>query len=114
MEKVAEFKDRLIEAFRESRFSQKELASLSNVSRPLLNMYIKGKCKASNENVVSLATVLSVSPVWLMGFDVSKDSNTSVSINIKRKIDNYLEEMNEKELTSLLSFIETFMKGEKR
>lgn len=74
MKKVTTFSSRLNEAILSSRLQQIEVANLSGISKSLLNKYLKGKSEAGNDKLYKLANALNVSPVWLMGYDVSMET----------------------------------------
>lgn len=50
--------------------SQRELAEKSGLKESSISQYVRGSHKPGNVSAGKLAKVLSVSPVWLMGFDV--------------------------------------------
>lgn len=63
---------RLLEALNDKNMNQAELSRRSGVSESSLSHYINGSHKPSNLAAGSIAEILDVSPVWLMGFDVPK------------------------------------------
>lgn len=50
--------------------SQQELADKSGVLKSSINQYLSERATPSNINAGKMAKVLSVDPLWLMGFDV--------------------------------------------
>lgn len=72
MEKISNFRDRLIQLIESSGQSQVEVAERAGISKSLLNKYIKGANKAGNDRILMLSEAFGVNPVWLMGFDVDK------------------------------------------
>ena len=65
---------RLREALNESCMRQEDLANASGVSKASISQYINGSHSPSNISSGKMASVLGVNPLWLMGFDVMKNS----------------------------------------
>lgn len=68
--KNTETANRLRIAMNLSGLSQQELSERSGVSKASISQYCNGTYVPSNVSAGKMAKVLSVSPVWLMGFDV--------------------------------------------
>jgi len=66
------FQSRLKEALSESGLSQSELGRRAGIDRTVISGYIRGKYKAKQYNLYSIAKVLDVNVAWLMGLDVDK------------------------------------------
>ena len=73
------FAERLNKALLESGLTQKQLSERTGISKSLLNKYLKGKSQASNFKLTLLANELLVNPLWLIGYNVSKDYNDILS-----------------------------------
>jgi transcriptional regulator with XRE-family HTH domain len=54
--------------------SASELARRSDINKSAICRYLKGLITPKQNNVVSLAKVLHVDPVWLMGYDTANTS----------------------------------------
>jgi transcriptional regulator with XRE-family HTH domain len=61
---------RLIQALEQCNMKAQELANKSGVSKNSISQYVNGTHAPSNISAGKMAKVLSVNPVWLMGFDV--------------------------------------------
>lgn len=112
---VDSFKKRLIEAIEESGMSQVDVAAKSNISKSLLNKYIKGVSQAGNHKLLSLARTLGVSPVWLMGYDVDKrkvDVDPEFSEEKKKLISQIIalcEQADESNLKTIIKIIKSMV-----
>lgn len=63
---------RLREALADNQMKPQELADASGVNKSSISQYINGSHAPSNTSSGKMASVLNVSPLWLMGFDTSK------------------------------------------
>lgn len=70
---IDSFANRLRLAMKDNNINLSKLSSLTNISKPLISNYLSGNYQAKQTNVYILAKALNVNPVWLMGYDVSKD-----------------------------------------
>ena len=61
---------RLKKALSIRNMRQSELCEKTGISKSVLSEYIKGVYEPKQDRVFSIAKVLNVDPVWLMGFDV--------------------------------------------
>lgn len=61
---------RIALALEANNMKAQELADRSGVSKVSISQYINGTHAPSNVSAGKMASVLGVSPVWLMGFDV--------------------------------------------
>ena len=73
--KYPETAKRLREAMNDVGIIAQELADKSGLNKASISQYINGSHKPSNQSAGAMAVVLNVSPVWLMGFDVGKESD---------------------------------------
>ncbi len=64
---------RLREAMNDANMNATFLSAKSKVSKSSISQYLHGLQSPSNITAAALAKVLDVDPVWLMGFDVSKE-----------------------------------------
>jgi repressor LexA len=69
--KIATFAERLAEAMRFREVSQTELHNRTGINKSSISTYLKGEYEAKQKKVYEIARALSVSPAWLMGYDVS-------------------------------------------
>ncbi len=108
MELVASFNERLKEAVSESRLSQSEISRLSGVPRTSLNKYLAGVSKAGNVYLYSLAQVLNVDVLWLMGYDVPKREDNE-HIQLRKTINDKLTHLSTEQLSMVKRFIDEFI-----
>ena len=70
---VDSFSNRLTKALQIRNMKPIELAEKSGIDKGKISSYMSGRYKAKQDTLYILATALDVSPVWLMGYDVSID-----------------------------------------
>ena len=91
--KISTFSQRLREAMYIRRLNQTDLHSLTGIGKSSISTYLKGDYKAKQDKVDLLAKVLSVSPAWLMGYDVPMESVRPLNnISPSASIHGYLSE----------------------
>ena len=79
MEKIVDtFSNRLTHALQIRNIKPIELAERSGVDRGKISSYMNGRYKAKQDTLYLIATVLKVSPVWLMGYDVPMEENSNI------------------------------------
>jgi len=64
-------KDRLKEALEMRSMTPIELSRRTGVNRSAISRYMKGTTKPKSGVIIKMASVLQVSPIWLLGFDVT-------------------------------------------
>ena len=79
MNEKAAFADRLGEGLAIRGMTQAELCRKTGIGKSALSQYINGKIIPRKERIAFIARVLDVSEAWLMGYDVSKERNTSAT-----------------------------------
>ncbi|MEO5288022.1 helix-turn-helix domain-containing protein [Limosilactobacillus allomucosae] len=67
------FQSRLRQALSESNMTQSELSRRSGIGRNSISDYVKGKYKASQNNLGAMARALNVDEGWLMGVTDKKE-----------------------------------------
>jgi len=73
MNHISNFAERL-KIFRENnKLSFSELEKITDIPAPTLNRYETGQRVPKIDTAVGIATSLNVSPLWLLGYDVSID-----------------------------------------
>lgn len=82
--KIDSFANRLKQAMNNKRMKQIELANKTKIDKSLINKYIKGIAEAGNDNLPTIAEILGVSEVWLMGYDVPIDFDKNISQSIEQ------------------------------
>lgn len=71
--------ERLNFSLKNSAFSQAEIVKKTGINKGALSSYLAGRYIPKQSNIYKLASVLDVSPSWLMGFDVPmRDSKKDV------------------------------------
>ena len=84
---------RLSIALSNANMKPQELANRAEVNKASISQYINGSHKPSNISAGKMASVLKVSPLWLMGFDVpmaetilTAKSSKGVAINVLGRV----------------------------
>ncbi len=90
-EKISTFCERLKEAMDARNIRQADLVNLTNISKGVINSYVKGRYEPKEEKLTAIAAALNVSETWLCGYDVpmSETENApsyAVTHNKVRKI----------------------------
>lgn len=70
--KYPEHARRIKEALSDKGINAADLSRLSKINQSSLSQYINGTNKPNSLRAVTIASILEVNPVWLMGFDVPK------------------------------------------
>ena len=78
------FTDRLTEALNLKGWSAADLSRASGVGKDSISRYIHGEIIPKRSKVSALARALSVSPAWLMGFDVAMDGTAQKTIDVEK------------------------------
>ena len=68
---------RLKKALSDLNMKPQELADRSGVSKASISQYVNGSHAPSNISSGKMGKILSVNPLWLMGFDVPREENVS-------------------------------------
>ena len=68
---------RLKKALSDLNMKPQELADRSGVSKASISQYVNGSHAPSNISNGKMGKILSVNPLWLMGFDVPREENVS-------------------------------------
>ena len=74
------FGKRLVKALEIRNMKPIELSERTGISRGAISSYISGRWKAKQDNIYRIASVLDVSPSWLLGFNVNMDWNRGVPL----------------------------------
>lgn len=115
MDKVSNFKNRLLQSISESGLSQIEIAEKAGISKSLLNKYIKGVSEAGNHKLLLLSNALNLNPLWLMGYDVQKykmpesQNEDDVRSPLIQQILNVCNDSSEDELKMILRVIKSMV-----
>lgn len=80
------FSKRLKLAIENANINQSELAEKINVHRSTITHYLNGRYEPRRDRVDQFARVLSVSPAWLMGFDVPSEQESASPIIDKQEL----------------------------
>lgn len=70
--KYEETAKRLREALTDNNMTAQELCNKTGINKSSISGYVNGSHTIGNVKAYKIAEVLSVNPMWLMGFDVSK------------------------------------------
>lgn len=99
MEKITTFQTRFKEIMKERKINQTRLSELTNISRTSISGYWVGDAEPNAEKILILALKLGVEPLWLMGYDVPKDSS------MLNEITSILKSKNEQDLIKVKDFL---------
>lgn len=78
MKPIDTFQNRLQKALKDKNIKPVELHEKTGISESLISKYLSGNAIARQKKLLLLADTLKVSPVWLMGYDVSINENTNI------------------------------------
>lgn len=68
------FANRLKKALNMRKMKPAELAEKTKIDKSLISNYLSGNYKAKQDKLTTIAKVLDVNPVWLMGYDEDAES----------------------------------------
>ena len=74
---MIEIKDRIKEALEARSMTASELAKKSGIGKGSISKYLNGHVVPKQSAIGDMARALSVSPAWLMGYDVEMKSTTT-------------------------------------
>ncbi len=77
------FQTRLIKAMKESGIRATDLAERTGLSKARISQYVNGRYVPKSDAILRLAEVLGVSPLWLMGENVSSAESASLPHNLE-------------------------------
>ena len=63
------------------KMNQAELCKLADIPKSSLSLYLKGTYEPKQDKIYKMASVLNVSEIWLMGYDVPMERNEITSSN---------------------------------
>ena len=91
------FANRLKKALDVNNMKPIDLAKKAKINKSLIRSYMSGVCKAKQDKLDAIATVLNVSEAWLMGYDVPMDREFTENSNAEliKKIDSLNESQKE-------------------
>ena len=75
-----QFASRLREAMAVRGLKQVDLCEKTDIPKSALSQYLNGRFEPKQDRLWKLASVLSVSEAWLMGYDVPMDPNSQPSV----------------------------------
>ena len=73
MDNIYIIKDRLNEAMKLRGLNMTELADKSGLNKSTVSRYLAGTCIPRSPQIGRLAQALTVSPTWILGYDVTMD-----------------------------------------
>ena len=66
---------RIMKALSDNNMRAQDLANATGINKASISQYVNGSHAPSNINAGKMGEVLHVSPLWLMGFDVSPNED---------------------------------------
>lgn len=83
MNKIESCGKRIEKALTIRNMKQSTLCKLANVPKSSLSLYIKGAYEPKQDRIYAMSSVLNVSDMWLMGYDVPmEDVTQSTSLEL--------------------------------
>ena len=83
MNKIESCGKRIEKALTIRNMKQSALCKLANVPKSSLSLYIKGAYEPKQDRIYAMSSVLNVSDMWLMGYDVPmEDVTQSTSLEL--------------------------------
>jgi transcriptional regulator with XRE-family HTH domain len=108
-DQVKKFAERLNQAISDNRITARELAKQSGINETNISRYRRGYAIPARGKIMRLASVLTVSPQWLLGYSDDKNYDLSPEEKARNEIDNLLERMDINQLKDTQEFIEKFI-----
>lgn len=102
MEKVDSFANRLRQAMTDRRIKAVTLEALTGISHASISSYLHGRYEANAVNLQSLASVLLVNPIWLMGYEAPKAVP-------HLELQGLVEQLSDEQSEEVVKFIKTFI-----
>lgn len=99
---------KLREAIAQNNLTVVELSKRSNVSMASISQYLSGRCAPNNITAMKLANVLKVSPLELMGFDLSNYQKIDIDDELTQQIIKELQELSEQDRKHILNYIKFY------
>lgn len=83
---ISTFQKRLNDAMAVRNITAAELSRRTGISKPRMSQYVNGVYEAKQDALYALSYALSVSPVWLMGYDVPMETENIEKLFQKLKV----------------------------
>lgn len=111
--------NRLNHAMQLKGLTQTDIINKTGITKGALSSYLSGRYEPKKNNIYKLAKVLDVNPVWLMGYDVSKEvdkiyefKKDEENYQLTLIMHNYFKELSEEQQKDVINYIE-FLKSKK-
>lgn len=104
--------NRIKEALKQNKMSQKKLAELTDLTPATISQYVKGIITPTEKNLTKIAEVLNVKLYWLRGYDSELDHQDAILTQNYRKIKRLIElsgELNDLGLEKLITYGEDIL-----
>lgn len=111
MEKVAKFRDRLVEAMGEMGYKASDLSRATGISRPNISHWVNGQNTPVDPDIfMKLSRALLVNELWLRGYDVEKGYDAFKNIKgLKAEVFQMINEFDENQLKDTRDFLRKFI-----
>lgn len=76
---MVDIKDRIEEALEVRNMTASELAKKSGINKGAISKYLNGHVIPKQSAIGEMAKALSVSPAWLMGYDVNMEPQKTIA-----------------------------------
>lgn len=81
-ERVSNCGERIAYALKYRNMKQAELCRIAKVPKSSLSLYLSGAYEPKKDRLQAMATALSVSEAWLMGYDVPMEKQTELNLQL--------------------------------
>jgi len=111
MKVVSSFGERLKQAMTLRGVRAVDISANTDISKPQLSNYIRGKYSPKREAIVKIARYLRVSEIWLIGYDdVDMERYPQTNDGKKREIIDLIHSIDDRDkLDNIEKFIRTFV-----
>ncbi len=107
---MVDIKDRIKEALEVRDMTASELAKKSGINKGAISKYLNGLVMPKQSAIGEMAKALSVSPAWLMGYEVSMEPQNSVAQALIENITNgKIQKLNEKNQARLMAYYQALL-----
>lgn len=109
------FAERLNKALKERNMKAVTLTKETGMSKVSISRYRHGYAIPARGKIISMAQVLGVSPMWLLGFTEDPSYDSLSEADKKRDyLANIIKIMDEKQLDDMIKFAQTFVINKKQ
>lgn len=109
MELVSNFSERLKIAMDIKNMRARDIVAATKISKANISNYLSGRYEPKQINVYKIARFMNVNEAWLIGFDCEMERFNTKIDDLKTKIYQSIDDMNEEQLNKTYKFIEDYI-----